>query len=257
MDEQGKSDDTERRHGDRRPVTLVVDYEGADDLVGDYTENLSEGGTFVHTERDFENGTRIRLLLSFPGLLKPLALEGVVRWSRRDDGEAGVGIEFDDHDEETKSRLERVVKAINARDPEYVGRLVRVLVVEDNPHVARLIRDGLGGSAKRIGANLAFDFQIANDGREALERLKTDEFDALIIDVYLPILDGASVIAHVRKQEHLKGIPIIAVSGGGAPARQSAMDAGADFFLDKPMRLRHVIETMRQLIELADSSSSS
>ena len=48
----------------------------------------------------------------------------------------------------------------------------------------------------------------------------------------------------------IQKLPIIAVSAGGDRARQFAMTAGADFFLDKPMRLRQIIETMQQLLDL-------
>src|SRR6476619_263221 len=48
----------DKRSSDREPVTLFVEYEGADDLVGDYTENLSTGGTFVATNRELPIGTR-------------------------------------------------------------------------------------------------------------------------------------------------------------------------------------------------------
>src|SRR6266567_7325586 len=62
-------DDADKRKSDREAVTLFVEYEGADDLVGDYTENLSSGGTFVATNRELPIGTQIQLVLSFPGLL--------------------------------------------------------------------------------------------------------------------------------------------------------------------------------------------
>ena len=44
-------EDPEKRRDTREAVTLFVEYEGADDLVGDFTENLSTGGTFVATNR--------------------------------------------------------------------------------------------------------------------------------------------------------------------------------------------------------------
>ena len=72
----------DQRKSDREPVTLFVEYEGADDLVGDYTENLSSGGTFVATNRALPIGQQIKLVLSFPGLLEPIAIEGTVRWTR-------------------------------------------------------------------------------------------------------------------------------------------------------------------------------
>ena len=87
----------EKRRDSRESVTLFVEYDGADDLVGDFTENLSSGGTFVATNRDLPIGTRINLVLSFPGLLEPIAIEGTVRWKRElgnPEGDAGAGIEF-------------------------------------------------------------------------------------------------------------------------------------------------------------------
>lgn len=51
------SDGEEKRRATREAVTLFVEYEGADDLVGDFTENLSSGGTFVSTNRSLPIGT--------------------------------------------------------------------------------------------------------------------------------------------------------------------------------------------------------
>ena len=242
----------ERRRDSREPVVLVVDYEGADDLIGDYTENLSTGGTFIHTEREMEPGTEVQLVLSFPGLVTPIPIDGVVRWARGagPEGEPGIGIEFVRMDDDARARLEQVIDAIARRDPSVVNQVVRVLVVEDNPHVARLIREGLSRSASHFGEQIAFEFTEASDGREALELCQQQQFDAAVIDVYLPIVDGAQVIQELRQSRELRGIPIIAVSAGGASARQAALEAGADLFLDKPMRLRQVIESMQRLMAL-------
>src|SRR5215470_14135990 len=88
--------DQEKRRDPREPVTLLVEYEGADDLLGDYTENLSSGGTFVATNRELPIGTEVQLVLGFPGLLEPIAISGTVRWTRDDEGGSGAGIEFSD-----------------------------------------------------------------------------------------------------------------------------------------------------------------
>lgn len=239
----------EKRRDSREPVTLFVEYEGADDLVGDFTENLSTGGTFVATNRVLPIGTRVQLVLSFPGLLEPIAIEGRVRWKRDEPGEegdAGAGIEFEPGP--AQNALAAVIDKVKNRDPKTVSRLFRVLVVEDNKHVAQLITEGLRGSSRRDFGGVSFVFRNAEDGRAAVEILRKEKFDALIIDVYLPILDGPRVIMQARTELGLTDLPIIAVSAGGDAARHSALDAGANIFLDKPMRLRQVIDTMQRLL---------
>ena len=239
----------EKRRDSREPVTLFVEYEGADDLVGDFTENLSTGGTFVATNRALPIGTRVQLVLSFPGLLEPISIEGMVRWKRDvpgEEGDAGAGIEFEPGP--AQSALAAVIDKVKLRDPKTVSRLFRVLVVEDNKHVAQLITEGLRGSSRRDFGGVSFVFRNAEDGRAAVEILRKEKFDALIIDVYLPIIDGPRVIMQARTELGLADLPIIAVSAGGDAARRSALDAGANIFLDKPMRLRQVIDTMQRLL---------
>jgi uncharacterized protein (TIGR02266 family) len=242
----------EKRRDTREPVTLFVEYEGADDLIGDFTENLSTGGTFVATNRELPVGTRVNLVLSFPGLLEPISIEGIVRWTRHEgeEGDGGAGLEFAEGP--SRDQLSAVVDRIRSRDPRTMMQAFRVLVVEDNRHVATLLQEGLRGSTRRdFGGNVTFVFRNAEDGREAVEILRDERFDALIIDVYLPIIDGPKVITHARTELGLHALPIIAVSGGGEPARRLAMEAGANIFLDKPMRLRQVIETMRRLLHIS------
>jgi uncharacterized protein (TIGR02266 family) len=235
---------SDKRRHDRAGVTLLVEYEGADEFLVDYTDNLSTGGVFVATTRTLEIGSAVRLALSFPGLVETIALDGVVRWVRGGE-EPGVGIEFSASD--GLRRMNQVIERIRARDPKVVSRVVRVLVVEDNPHVATFIGQGLAGSSRR-GTELSFAVRTASNGREALELLAAESFDAIIIDVYLPVIDGAHVIAQVRNRLGLRDLPVIAVSAGGDAARSAALGAGANIFIDKPMRLRQVIDTIRVLV---------
>ncbi len=242
-------DGEEKRRDTREPVTLLVEYEGAEDLIGDFTENLSSGGTFVTTNRPLPIGTHVHLVLSFPGLLEPIAIDGTVRWIRNEVETAGAGIEFDAG--VGRDALATVIDRIRSRDPQTMARILRVLVVEDNPHVAQLLQEGLKGSTRRGAAGgVTYVFRSAEDGRSAIEILRNEEFDALIIDVYLPIIDGPKVIMTARTELGLTTLPIIAVSAGGDSARHSALEAGANIFLDKPMRLRQVIETMHRLFVL-------
>lgn len=239
----GDSPSDKRRHH-RAGVTLLVEYEGAEEFLVDYTDNLSTGGTFVATARELPVGSAVRLALSFPGLVESITIDGVVRWGRAGD-EPGVGIEF--LATEGQRRLATLIERIRARDPRVVARVVRVLVVEDNPHVAAFIGEGLAGSSRR-SADVSFAVRTATNGKDALALLEQERFDALIIDVYLPVIDGANVIEQLRQRLGLRDLPVIAVSAGGEAARTAALAAGANIFIDKPMRLRQVIDTMRTLL---------
>lgn len=246
MSEHDDTAPSEQRRHQRMPLRLLVDYEDADDFISDYTENLSAGGTFIHTARLLERDTTIQLVLSFPGLLQPITLAGVVRWSRGGK-QPGVGIEFlPGHD---RDKLDSLVAMIEARDPRAVARVVKVLVAEDNPHISQLICTGLGASAKRtFGDALSFYFATADDGAAAVQMLRSAAFDVAIIDLYLPVLDGVKVIDQARSGLGLTELPIIAISAAGESARRSALAAGANMYLPKPMRLRDVLDSMRQLV---------
>ncbi len=231
------------------PVALVVEYDGPDDLCRDFTENLSSGGTFVNTDRQLEIGAEVSLQLSFPRLLAPICISGVVRWLRDPDGDGeglGVGIEFTDFSDDTRKELEEIVANIADGDPYSVQAGIKVLLVEDNPHVASLISDGLSSGRYSDDDVVCVG---ASDGREALDLLFSESFDVLVIDINLPFVDGAEVISKLREEDEFKTMPVIAVSAGGDPARRAAMKAGADFFLEKPMRLREIFATMHLLLD--------
>ena len=129
-------------------------------------------------------------------------------------------------------------------------RIVHVLLVEDNPHVAELITDGLDGAARReMAGAVAFVFDVVGDGQMGLDRLQTVLPDLIILDVYMPVMDGAQFLRHVRARPETAKTPVIALSAGGPSAREAAMSAGADVFLDKPLRLNEVLGAASKLLK--------
>jgi CheY-like chemotaxis protein len=132
-------------------------------------------------------------------------------------------------------------------------RIVRVLLVEDNPHVAELITDGLDGAARRdLAGRVAFIFDVVGDGQAALERLGEIDPDLIILDVYMPVMDGAAFLRFLRARARHAATPVIALSAGGPSARDAAMSAGADVFLDKPLRLNDVLAAAVRLLSFPD-----
>lgn len=220
-----------------------------DGFLQDYTANISRGGTMIYTRREVHEGQALQLVISFPGLLRPIRLNGVVRWTREhSDGESAFGVEFEQDESSGWPLLERLVSQIADGDARVVAADTRrVLLVEDNEHMANLIRRGLETYLWRTGAPLAFDVQHVPNGLDALSRMQAERFDLLLVDVFLPMLGGDELIERVRASPRWRELPIIAFSAEDEEVRARAIEVGADFFLAKPLRLNQLIETMSKL----------
>jgi uncharacterized protein (TIGR02266 family) len=98
--------EAERRREPREPIAAVVQYLDPSARSSDYTDNVSSGGLFLLTLRDWNVGTRLRFFLSFPGLLDPIALVGIVRWKRPSPkDERGFGVQFEEIDARSQASL--------------------------------------------------------------------------------------------------------------------------------------------------------
>jgi CheY-like chemotaxis protein len=80
----------------------------------------------------------------------------------------------------------------------------RVLIVDDERQIAQLIEDQL--------APLLVQTAIASSGEEALEQLRSQQFDAVTLDILMPGMDGFEVLRKIRADEKLREIPIVFVS---------------------------------------------
>ncbi len=227
------------------PLRLLVDYENADDFLGDYVENLSSLEGVVQTERVVDAGTQVQLGVSFPGLIEPIVVDAVVRSSATDDAATWTSVQLLPS---AGPRLAAIVARIRAGDRRVIVPVVRVLLAEDNAHICDLVKTGLAAATRRELRDIAFGFEVALDGGTALELLKHRTFDAAIVDIYLPVLEGGALIRQIRTTLGLPGMPVIAISAGGDAARTVAMRAGASTFLDKPIRLRSIVDALRKLL---------
>jgi CheY-like chemotaxis protein len=220
--------------------SLRVDFDGPDDLVTEYDHTLASGRAFFATDHPYGTDVRLRLTFTFPGLRSPIAVDATVVGGTPDGSDPGVVVELD---AAARTALAATIERLRAHDPALIRKVVRLLLVEDNHHVADLIRGGL----RAVADDLLFVLSTATDGREALKLLSTTSFDLAIVDIYLPVLDGAELIRRARTELGLGSLPILAVSAGGQAAREAATSAGATEFIDKPVRLRQVVDLVRRL----------
>jgi len=240
---------TEKRTHARFPLILAVDYPGAASTVRDYTENLSAGGLFIRTERDFEVGDRVTLLLSFPELLEPAELEvEVVRIRRGGLSQVGgVAVWIPPDRADDRRRLEQLSRAA-ATAAEAAHPAYRVLLVEDNSLVAAMYTSALRRLAASEGlGGLAVD--VAVDGNEAFARLLAQPpIDLVITDVYMPVMSGFALVEKVRAEPRLRHLPIIVISSAGDEERERVSRLGANFFLQKPVKYQDIVTTVRTLL---------
>lgn len=79
--------------------------------------------------------------------------------------------------------------------------------------------------------------QVANNGKEALETLKTEKFDGVLMDMQMPEMDGLTATCQIRQQKKFDNLPIIAMTANVlAKDRKAARDAGMDDYITKPIQ---------------------
>lgn len=113
---------------------------------------------------------------------------------------------------------------------------MRVLVVEDNPMNQKVVQAFL--SRHRIAPT------FANDGLEALERVKAGAFDLIFMDIQMPNMDGYTATRRMREQLGLT-TPIVAMTAYAMPGeRRRCLDAGMNDYIAKPVRMHQLNELL-------------
>src|ERR1044072_4825864 len=115
---------------------------------------------------------------------------------------------------------------------------MRVLLVEDEPHAAQLLAKGLREQTYAV--------DLAADGDSAVFQVGTTDYDAVILDVMLPVRDGFAVCRAIR--ESGCAVPILMVTARDAvEARIEGLDSGADDYLVKPFDFGELLARLRAL----------
>jgi two-component system, OmpR family, response regulator MprA len=118
----------------------------------------------------------------------------------------------------------------------------KLLVVDDDPALSRTLRRAL--------VIEGYDVECAADGGEALHKLADGQFDAVVLDVAMPRLDGLAVCRRMR--ERRDRTPVLMLTARDAVGdRVSGLDAGADDYLVKPFALDELNARVRALLRRA------
>ncbi|HYM59070.1 MAG TPA: response regulator transcription factor [Solirubrobacteraceae bacterium] len=116
---------------------------------------------------------------------------------------------------------------------------MRLLLVEDDIKLARALQSGL----QREG----YEIDTASTGDEALSRAVARDYDAVVLDVMLPGLDGFEVCQALRRSE--RSVPVLMLTARAAVSdRIRGLDAGADDYLVKPFDFGELLARLRALL---------
>lgn len=116
---------------------------------------------------------------------------------------------------------------------------MRILLVEDD----RLLGDGVKAGLAQAGLAVAW----AHDGEEAKLALETETFDAVVLDLGLPKVDGLAVLRWLRAKGAC--VPVLILTAqDGVEDRVKGLDAGADDYLTKPFSLEELKARLRALV---------
>jgi len=120
----------------------------------------------------------------------------------------------------------------------------KILVVDDVPQNVRLLELNLKAEGYQVVA--------AYSGQEALEKVRTEDPDLVLLDIMMPVMDGYEVCRRLRKNKRTRALPIVMITAyqRGVKKKIEALDAGADDFITKPFDRYEVLARVRSLLRV-------
>ncbi|HEU5311274.1 MAG TPA: response regulator, partial [Candidatus Eisenbacteria bacterium] len=117
----------------------------------------------------------------------------------------------------------------------------KVLVVDDEIYIVHILDFSLGMEG--------YEVITALDGEQALERMKSERPDLVVLDIMMPKLDGYEVCKAIKSNPSTKQTPVILLSAKGRNVDQKlGFDVGADDYITKPFSPRKLVERINQLL---------
>ncbi len=124
---------------------------------------------------------------------------------------------------------------------------MRILIVEDEKKVASFIKKGMEEEY--------FTADVALDGKEGLKMATSEDYDAIIMDIMLPFIDGISLLKEIRKREIITPVLMLTVKDS-LKDKVEGLDAGADDYLTKPFAFEELVARIRALLRRHESSKA-
>jgi len=125
---------------------------------------------------------------------------------------------------------------------------MRVLIVEDEPNLGTQLKNSLEANGYAV--------DLANDGEDGHYLGSTESYDAIILDLGLPTIDGLTILDKWRKEGKVTPVLVLTARDSWSD-KVAGLDAGADDYLAKPFQTQELIARLRALIRRASGNASS
>jgi PAS domain S-box-containing protein len=136
-----------------------------------------------------------------------------------------------------RNNLHAGLLANELSDLGYSIRGKRILIVEDNEVNQQVVKEFLKLSGIVV--------DLANNGKEALEKIEQQSFDAVLMDIQMPIMGGIEATQEIRRNQRHAKLPIIALSAGVTyTERENCLSHGMNDFVSKPINPEELISTL-------------
>ena len=116
----------------------------------------------------------------------------------------------------------------------------KILLIDDDAKIVNL--------EKTILTQGGFEVETALDGAEGLQKLKTGQYDVIVLDIMMPAMDGYEVARKIKQMDSHKSVPIVMVTAATEPdAMKQSFHSGAVVFMNKPftaVKLLSVVNTV-------------
>jgi len=117
----------------------------------------------------------------------------------------------------------------------------KLLLVDDTDTILLFLKTLLAGHG--------FDFLTAKNGAEAVEKARRERPDLILLDVFMPIMDGIEACRVIKGDPDLKGIPVVVVTARSeAENVERCFEAGCDDYLFKPIRKLELLDKINRLL---------
>ena len=117
----------------------------------------------------------------------------------------------------------------------------KILIVDDEPNIVMALEYTFKKSN--------YEVFIARDGQEALDILKTNYPDVIILDIMMPMVDGFATLEQIRKDANLQHTKVMFLSAKNKESDiEKGLELGADAYMTKPFSIKKVVEKVEELL---------